>query len=90
MGGILELYSGWPPWGERLPPEIDRAQLEEVETVIDALSEFSAQTGLPIEFELEGDSVGSIVRGTPDESLAETLLGEWRKSLQARRGLTNG
>lgn len=84
IGGVLEIYSGLPPWGERLPTDVDRAQLEEVRSVVDALREFSAARDLTIALELDGDSTGWIERGNPDELITVALLGEWERVLRER------
>lgn len=81
VGAVLRVYSALPPWGDRLPPEVDRAHLEEVESVIDALSRFSSNTGHEIAVELDGAQLGWIEKGSPDRSLAEGLLYEWRNNL---------
>jgi hypothetical protein len=45
VGAILRVYSALPPWGDSLPPEVDRTHLEEVESIIETLSRFSSTTG---------------------------------------------
>ena len=81
VGGFFELYSALPPWGDALPKEIDRAHLEEVKSVLDALAGFSTATGHEIAFELDEAQIGWIENGVIDNSLREGLLAEWEKSL---------
>jgi hypothetical protein len=86
VGGILRLYSALPPWGERLPLAIDRALLEEVRHLIKALARFSAESGVDIGFEVDGEAVGWIAGGEADESLAVGFIGEWGSHLESRHG----
>ena len=80
-GVILDLYSAHPPWGARLPRDIDRMQFEEVSVLVRALSDLSHDTGDEIECHLGDTYVGSIVAGRPDQLIAEGLLGEWARVL---------
>ena len=82
VGGCLEMYSALPPWGDALPPEIDRAHLDEVKTIIHAVAAFSKRTGHEIAFELDGSQIGWIENGIVDNSLREGLLEEWEKTLK--------
>lgn len=75
VGGYLELFSAWPPWGNRLPREIDKAQLTDVESVIDAMIIFSKGTAKEIAFELDGTQVGWISNGEPDRGIREGVSG---------------
>ena len=79
VGGYLEIYSGIPPW--RLPREIDLQHFEEVTALVNALRDFSREHHLSIEFELNGEMIGAIDDGEMDRSLAEGLLGEWKRHL---------
>ena len=81
VGGYLEIYSALPPW--ELPRETDIQHLAEVTELVSALSDFSREHCLAIEFELDGIFVGAIDDGKMDRSLAEGLLGEWRRKLGA-------
>lgn len=81
FGVILDLYSAHPPWGARLPRDIDRTQFEEVSALVGALSDLSRKTGDEIECHLGDTYVGSIVSGKPDQLISEGLLGEWAKVL---------
>jgi hypothetical protein len=82
VGGSIELYSGRAPWDERLPAEVDRAHLDEVRTIVDALAIFSAETRHEIAFELNGAQGGWVEKGVPDNSLLVGLLEEWERSLR--------
>jgi hypothetical protein len=81
VGGAFELYSGHPPWGDKLPREIDRRHFDEVEAVVNALVEFTRLRQIEVTLELDGKWVGQIVKGVPDDLVTDTLLGEWRRSL---------
>jgi hypothetical protein len=87
VGGVLDLYSAFPPWGGQLPSQVDRQQLQDAEAVVDAMTEFSAGTGHSIIFMYEGEDIGAIDAGDPDDGLTEGLLGEWRRALDgSQRG----
>ena len=45
------MYSAIPPWGERLPLAVERAQLKEVRHLIELLARFSAESGVDVGFE---------------------------------------
>jgi hypothetical protein len=85
VGGVLELFSALPPWGDRLSPEVDRAQYDEVTFLVGLLSDFSKSTGQQICIELEGTQVGWIERGVPDEGIEKGLLSEWERALGGQR-----
>jgi hypothetical protein len=84
VGGILKIYSALPPF--KLPNVLDRQHFAEVEWLVEALRQFSETRRLAIEFELDGTFVGSVEDGRIDRTLAEGLLGEWRRELNARAG----
>jgi hypothetical protein len=79
LGGYIEIYSALPPW--TLPHEVDIQQLDEVTDLVNALRDFSRQHLLEFELELDDTFVGAITDGEVDRSLAEGLLGEWRRQL---------
>ena len=85
VGGVLEIYSAIPPW--ELPFEVDRQHLDEVTWLIEALRQFSTKRQLAFEFELDGTFVGSVEDGRIDRTLAEGLLGEWRRGLEKKHRL---
>ena len=79
LGGYIEIYSTLPPW--TLPREVDIQHLEEVTDLVNALCDLSRQRDLEFELELDDTYVGAITDGEVNRSLAEGLLGEWRRQL---------
>jgi len=82
LGVLLQIYSGLPPWGARLPPAIDRAHFEEVSSLVEALCRFSIGVHREIECYLDDVYVGSIEGGRPDRLIREGLLSEWEAQLR--------
>jgi hypothetical protein len=80
IGGLLEIFSAVPP--HTLPAELDRQNFEEVSALVVALQEFSLETRAKFEFELDGESIGSINQGHIDRSLEFGFLDEWRRNAQ--------
>lgn len=83
VGGMLKIYTALPPWGDKLPKEIDRQHYEEVNLVVQHMRRLSGETGITIGFELDGTAVGWIQLGKLDRMLEVGLLGEWKKALGA-------
>jgi hypothetical protein len=83
VGGRLPLFETLPPWGQRLPIDVNREQLAEVEYLIDALCAFSRDQGIAIVFQLNGEDIGWIRNGEPDDLIKVGLIGEWRRHLAA-------
>lgn len=81
VGVFLEIYSGHPPWGERLPSAVDRAQLDEVRLIVDRMAEVSAKFEIDVAVELNQEAIGWIESGTADRSLSIGLLAEWERRL---------
>jgi hypothetical protein len=81
VGCELRLYSATPPWGDLLPRDIDHHHLMDVEALVARLAQVSREFEVDIGFELDGNSVGWLVHGEPDELLAVGLLGEWGRRL---------
>ena len=79
VGGYLEIYSAQLPL--KLPVEVDRQHLAEVTTLVSALCDFSREKDLEFELELDNTFVGVVSGGEMDRSLAQGLLGEWRRQL---------
>ncbi|HET9395116.1 MAG TPA: hypothetical protein VFO36_03590, partial [Nitrospiraceae bacterium] len=79
VGAYLDIYSASPPL--MLPREIDLQHLEEVTTLVDAVRDFSRETTLEFEFELDGNFIGAVADGEMDRSLSEGLLDEWKRQL---------
>jgi len=84
LGGILTLYSAIPRGS--LPTETDRRHLEEVKAIVKSLTRLSHEHMLAIEFELDGEFVGSIEDGKNDRSLEIGLIGEWERLLNSNLG----
>ncbi len=80
FGGALRMYSALPPWGEKLSKEIDRAQLEETEFLLNELSNLSRQLGCNFRLQLDRTPVGVISNGEFDDGIQVGLVGEWRKA----------
>jgi hypothetical protein len=79
VGGYLEIYSALPPL--TLPRETDLQHLDEVTALVNALRDFSREQSLAFELALGDTFVGAVTDGEMDRSLAEGLLGEWRRQL---------
>jgi len=79
LGGLLRIFSAIPRGS--LPLDVDRKHLEEVKLIVELLKRLSFEHLLAIEFELDGEFVGSIEDGNLDKSLREGLLGEWERSI---------
>jgi hypothetical protein len=80
VGCYVELYSGWSPW--KVPREIDLAQLQDVEVLVAALSQFSRENKLTIMLQYAGEEIGEIEDGVMDEGVSVVLIGEWRRGLE--------
>ncbi|CAH2801889.1 MAG: hypothetical protein CPDRYMAC_5323 [uncultured Paraburkholderia sp.] len=78
VGGTLDMLG---TNGNTLPRDLDAATFADVDRVVQAVQALSAKWSLEVEFELNGAYVGAIDEGTLDRSLAEGLLGEWRRHL---------
>jgi hypothetical protein len=81
VGGVIELFSAFPPWGDRLPRETDLAHLAEVKAIVEALKTFTAQRKLHVTLELDDTWVGQIVDGFADDMVTDDLIGEWERSV---------
>lgn len=80
LGGVLEMLSARPP--NKLPIEIDRRLLEEVEALVDAVGRLSADTGMVFSFQLDDTFVGAIEAGKVNTTLQVGLLDEWRRMVR--------
>ncbi len=78
VGGVHEIYSALRV---SLPREVDLIMLDEVERIVQAVQKLSRDLSLEIEFELDGDSAGTVENGELDEFLSTVFLGEWRRHL---------
>jgi hypothetical protein len=81
VGVRLQLLAPRSTAGDPLPGAIDRALLEDVRTLVDALRTTSELHAIDIGFEMDGMSVGWIDRGVGDELLMTGLIGEWEAHL---------
>ena len=63
IGAFVKLYSSYPPWGERLPIDIARAQYNEVKAIVDAMMAHSLSRHLDLVFEYDDEAVGFIEGG---------------------------
>lgn len=79
VGGVLEILG---TAGGRLPKDLDAATFADVDRLVQAIRVLSEKFSLEVEFELDGAYVGAIEEGELDRSLAEGLLGEWRRHLE--------
>jgi hypothetical protein len=79
VGGVLEILGAA---GGRLPRDLDAATFADVDRLVQAIRLLSVELSLEVEFELDGAYVGAIDEGEFDRSLAEGLLGEWRRHLE--------
>ncbi|MBA3458804.1 MAG: hypothetical protein H0T46_02505 [Deltaproteobacteria bacterium] len=82
VGGVMRLYSSFPPWDDKVPAAVDRAQYDEVVEIVERLTEFSLSRGVDIVFEYDGEVVGKIRKGLANDSLSDGLLGEWGRTLE--------
>jgi hypothetical protein len=85
LGGILEVYSALPPWGDKLPVDVDEKQYEECKLLVDHLRSLSEQCAYEFEFYLDDVYVGSVSNGAMDKLLTQGLFEEWRKVLDSRK-----
>jgi len=81
-GGAVRIYSALPPWGDKLPKEVDRSHYEEVSLIIDELKALSNRFSCEFSLQLDQTHVGHIRNGVLDESVQVGLLGEWEKALR--------
>lgn len=79
-GCALRMYSALPPWGEKLPKEIDRDHFLETKFLVDELSQFSIRENCSFRLQLDTAFVGVIDKGSVDERIEVGLIGEWRKA----------
>lgn len=73
LGGMFYLYKN--------VNEIEKKQYDDVDYILNKLSEFSKESGHEWEIELDYENVGTIKNGKLDKSLKEGLLGEWSRHL---------
>ncbi|MCY2990853.1 MAG: hypothetical protein NTY19_23700 [Planctomycetota bacterium] len=86
FGGVLQMYSALPPWGQRLPKELDGLHYEEVALIVEELCGLSREWDCQFVLKLDDAHVGFIRSGIPDRSIQLGLLEEWRAALDLRNG----
>ncbi len=79
FGFALRLYSAHPPWGDKLPKEIDRRHLDEVEFLLNEVQAISRTFNCSFKLQLDQIAMGLIEDGKMDERLRVGLVNEWRK-----------
>lgn len=84
IGLAAEVLSGFPPWGDRIPVDVDRVEWDDVSLLVQKFADFSRQQNVEIVVEFDGEAIGWIKNGSVDSGLTETLLCEWRRSIDAR------
>lgn len=84
IGGVLELYSAHPPWGEYLPKQMDACQLDECKRIVNSLIAFSQSHGCEFTLSLENQDIGEISHGHADYGVSEIFLAEWERALAQR------
>ena len=80
-GGAMRMYSALPPWGEKLPREVDVQHFEEVNLLVDELCRLSREFDCEFVLQLDRTPVGNIGQGKPDDFFRQGLLEEWKKGL---------
>jgi hypothetical protein len=81
VGAVLDLYAKFDHRGERLSKELDRLQLADVETLFAAVSELSRGSGYRIGIAYDGEDIGYIEEGEPDDSIRKGFLEPWNRDL---------
>ena len=85
IGVAVEVLSGFPPFGERIPIDVDRAEWEDVSELVRRVAEFARDNDVEIVVEFDQEAIGWIKDGAPDRGVTEALLGEWRRAWSRRR-----
>lgn len=86
LGLLLEL----PRCFEPLDVEVERRSLADVEAVVKALGQVPSALHLSVAVELDGDVVGWVEGGRPDQLLSEGLLEPWRARLASLNRANGG
>ena len=79
VGLLLNIYSAYPP--SIITFEEDKKCFEEVNLILNHISEYSTKNSLSFELELDGVFVGSINNGVFDNTLKKGLLEPWEQAL---------
>lgn len=80
-GGVLEMYSAFPPWDKQLPKAIDASHFEEVSLIVDELRHFTRNFNCAFVLQLDRTQMGYIRNGEVDRSIRDGLIDEWKKAL---------
>ena len=83
LGGVFYVYCGHAPWADRLPTDVDAAQLRETRGLLQELGALSAEVG-PLAVWFDGEEIGQVVDGQLDRVLQSERLQEWERNLSAR------
>jgi hypothetical protein len=75
VGGSLAFHRPERPMNDGL----DRADLGACEHLLQCLKTFSSRTGLSVGIEFDGESLGTIERGSIPRAVDEGLLRPWRE-----------
>lgn len=81
VGLVFYIYSALPPWGDKLPKDIDKKHLDEIKYLVAELACFSRNKSCELALEIDGSQIGWIENGIPDEGITETLISEWENTL---------
>ena len=71
-------------WTKDVKREVEMNHYSDVKGIIEFLTEYSYRYSAEIEFELDGENIGSISSGDPCELISIALLEEWEKQLGLR------
>ena len=88
LGGVFYVYCGHAPWADRLPIDVDSAQLRETRDLLQQLGALSTEVG-PLRVWFDGEEIGEIVDGRIDNVIQSERLQEWERNLDARRERTD-
>lgn len=83
VGCVLHLPASRDEHGQPLAVELDAASLDDAKALVALLAPISDRWHADIGFELDGDSVGWLLNGEPDHSLAIGLIGAWEEHVEA-------
>ena len=71
-------------WTKDVKREAEINSYSDIKNIIEFLTEYSYRYSAEIEFELDGENIGSISSGDPCELISIALLEEWEKQLGLR------
>ena len=85
LGGRVQVHDQRPP-ARPLPLEIDRREYESAVELVKRLAEHAREQGCTWFFYFDGEEIGEVAPPGPDRGIVEGLLGEWKRSLDGKRG----